>query len=126
MKTCSDAGNILSSEKTGGGINESTFALPFFNMMPYNDTMSLSSKHQKTLGAIFEDPIRSDVEWTDIENLLLALGAEVSEGRGSRVRIYLNGVRAVFHRPHPQKEAGKGALKSMRRFLTEAGVQAEE
>jgi len=32
-------------------------------------------------------------------------------------------VRAVFQRPHPQKETDKGALKSMRRFLIEAGVK---
>ena len=95
-------------------------------MMPYNDTIKLSSKHLKTLRAIFEDPVRSDVEWAGIENLLLALGSELSEGRGSRVRVYLNGVRAVFHRPHPQKETDKGALKSVRRLLTEAGVQLEE
>ncbi len=88
--------------------------------------MKLSSKHHKTLHAVFEDPARSDVAWEDIENLLLALGAELSEGRGSRVRIYLGGVRAVFHRPHPRKETDKGALKSMRRFLSEAGIQPEE
>ena len=40
-----------------------------------------------------------------------------------RVRIALNGVRAVFHRPHPRKEIDKGAVKSMRRFLSEAGVR---
>jgi len=39
------------------------------------------------------------------------------------VRIVLNGVRAVFHRPHPQKETDKGALVSMRRFLINAGVK---
>lgn len=88
--------------------------------------MKLSSKHQKTLRTVFEDPVRSDIEWAGIEQLLLALGAEVSEGRGSRVRVYLKGVRAVFHRPHPQKEIEKGALKSMRRFLTEAGIHLEE
>lgn len=88
--------------------------------------MRLSGKYKKTLRAIFEDPVRSNVEWAAVENLLLALGAELSEGRGSRVRVYLEGVRAVFHRPHPQKETEKGALKSMRRFLTEAGVQLEE
>jgi len=78
------------------------------------------------LGAIFEDPVRSNVAWSDVERLLLALGAETSEGRGSRVRVYLNGVRAVFHRPHPQKETDKGALKSVRRFLAEAGIEPEE
>lgn len=52
-----------------------------------------------------------------------ALGAELSEGRGSRVRVALNGVRAVIHRPHPRKETDKGALRSVRRFLDEAGVK---
>ncbi len=52
------------------------------------------------------------------------LGAEISQGNGSRIRIYLNGVRAVFHRPHPRKETDKCALKSMRRFLIEAGVKS--
>ena len=87
--------------------------------------MTLSSKHRKTLAAILEDPVRADVRWTDIEKLLRALGADLSEGRGSRVRIYLNGVRAV-HRPHPRKETDKGALRSMRRLLLEAGVTGEE
>ena len=87
--------------------------------------MPLSRKHTKTLRAIFEDPVRSDVLWNDIETLLRALETQRSEGRGSRIRFSLNGVRAVFHRPHPQKETDKGTLKSMRRFLTEAGVQPE-
>jgi hypothetical protein len=62
------------------------------------------------------------VVWKDIENMLKNLGAEITEGNGSRVRIALNGIRAVFHRPHPRKETDKGALVSIRRFLTTAGV----
>ena len=58
--------------------------------------------------------------------MLIALGAELTEGRGSRVRIFLNGVKAVFHRPHPQKETDKGALSSMKRFLEAAGVKNDE
>jgi hypothetical protein len=69
--------------------------------------------------------VRSSIAWNDIEKMLLALGAEVSEGRGSRVRIALKGVRAVFHRPHPQKETDKGAVVSMRRFLMEADITPE-
>lgn len=95
-------------------------------MAPYNDTMKLNSKHLRTVHAIFEEPIRSDVKWTDIESLLIALEAELSEGRGSRIRVYLNGIRAVFHRPHPEKETDKGALKAIRRFLTEAGINQKE
>ena len=88
--------------------------------------MGLNKKQAKTLQAIFESPVRSDVAWSDIEKLLAALGADISEGRGSRVRVALGGVRAVFHRPHPQKETDKGALKSVRRFLSKAGFAPEE
>lgn len=86
----------------------------------------MSNKHRKTLRDIFENPIRSNIAWRDIEAMLIAFGAEVSEGQGSRVRIAFGGVRAVFHRPHPQKETDKGAVMSMRRFLTEAGVINDE
>ena len=79
--------------------------------------------HADTLAAIFAQPVRANINWSDIESMLENFGATITEGRGSRVRIALNGVRAVFHRPHPQKETDKGAVKSMRRFLTEAGVQ---
>ncbi len=80
------------------------------------------SKHERTLAAIFADPVRANVKWRDIEALLIAKSAEISEGSGSRVRVALNGVRAVFHRPHPQPDTDKGALQSMRRFLREAGI----
>ena len=85
--------------------------------------MDLSSKHRATLEAIFADPVRPGVAWRDIEALLAACGAEIIEGQGSRVRVALNGARAVFHRPHPRKETDKGALRSVRRFLIEAEVK---
>ena len=74
------------------------------------------------LAAIFETPARSDVEWRKTEMLLKALGAEITEGRGSRVRVSLGGVRAVFHRPHPRKELDRGSVRSMKEFLIRAGV----
>ncbi|SOC83067.1 HicA toxin of toxin-antitoxin [Ensifer adhaerens] len=83
----------------------------------------MSRKHRAMLEAIFTDPVRAGIVWRDIEALLEACGAEISEGQGSRVRVALNGVRAVFHRPHPQKETDKGAVKSVRRFLQEAEIR---
>lgn len=88
--------------------------------------MKLSRPHRKTLQTIFEDPARSNITWTDVVKLQLALGSDLSEGRGSRVRVFLNGVRAVFHRPHTRKETDKSVVKSVRRFLTEAGFKPEE
>ncbi len=65
------------------------------------------------------------MKWPDIEALFINLGAGVSEGSGSRVRVAFNGVRAVFHRPHPKKVTDKGALVSIRRFLINAGISDE-
>ena len=85
--------------------------------------MRLSGGHQSTLTAIFAQPVRANIAWRDIEALFEARGAEIGEGSGSRVRVALNGVRAVFHRPHPHHETDKGAVKPVRRFLWEAEVR---
>ena len=55
-----------------------------------------------------------------------ALGADMSQGRGSRVRVSLKGIKAVFHEPHPEKETNKGAVKAVREFLTNAGIKPED
>ncbi len=83
----------------------------------------MERNHRKTLEAIFEKPERANIPWREVEALFIALGAEISEGNGSRVRVALKDVRAVFHRPHPRKETNKGAVKSVRRFLESAGVK---
>ncbi len=88
------------------------------------DIISCVGKHQRVLEAIFEK--RANIAWADVESMLLPYGAEISEGRGSRVRIALNGARAVFHRPHPKKETDRGAVASLQRFLAEAGIRMEK
>ena len=83
----------------------------------------MNSKHRKTLQDIFNDPVSTAILWRDIETLFIALGAIVKEGAGSRVNILLNERVAVFHRPHPHKETDRGTVKSVRRFLIEAGIK---
>lgn len=83
----------------------------------------MRKKHTDTLKAVFHTPVLSNVKWCDIESLFISLGGSITEGRGSRVRVYLNDRVFVFHRPHPRKETDKGALISVRRFLEEAGVK---
>lgn len=68
-------------------------------MVPWDD-----GKHQRTLEAIFKQPVQSNVVWKDTESLMRHLNTEITEGEGSRVRFALNRVRATFHRPHPKKE----------------------
>jgi hypothetical protein len=83
----------------------------------------MNTKHRKTLEAVFADPVRSDIKWADIEALFAACGAAIEEARGSRLCVELNGRVGHFHRPHPQPDTNKGAVKSVRRFLESAGVK---
>lgn len=83
----------------------------------------MRKKHRKTLAAIFLRPTRSGITWADIESLFKACGAYIEEREGSRVYVELNDVVGHFHRPHPEKEARKSAVDSVRRFLKEAGIQ---
>ena len=83
----------------------------------------MNSKHRKTLAAIFEDPVPSNIPWAAVESLLLAAGARLVEGRGSRVRFEKDGEVATFHRPHPAKEAKRYQLRDARDFLERIGVR---
>lgn len=72
----------------------------------------MNAKQRKTLEAIFTLPVSGNLEWRKVESLLLALGAEMVEGSGSRVTFFLNGRRADFHRPHPGNEALRYRVKA--------------
>jgi len=82
----------------------------------------MNSKHRKTLEQIFSEPVHKSMEWSRIESLFLALGADVIEGDGSRVRFVLNEVVGSFHRPHPSKDAKPYQVRDARDFLEQAGV----
>lgn len=82
----------------------------------------MNSKHRKTLAALFADPINGNIEWRQIEALLLALGAETEEGHGSRIALELRGEKWATHRPHPGQEALRYRVKDVRKFLTNAGI----
>ena len=83
---------------------------------------SLNARHQKTLQMIFSLPTPATLEWRKIESLLVALGAKVSEGNGSRVRFEINQIVASFHRPHPDKEAKVYQVRDAMAFLIAVGV----
>jgi len=57
----------------------------------------MKREHQKILERIFARPASGTLPWRDIETLLIALGAEVSEREGSRVGVKLFGEVRLFH-----------------------------
>ena len=83
----------------------------------------MNSKHQKTLAAVFTDPVSGTIEWAAVEGLLLAAGARLIEGRGSRVRFEKDGEIGTFHRPHPAKEAKRYQVRDARDFLERIGIR---
>lgn len=91
--------------------------------LPIWHNEAVNRPHLKTLQAVFFQPVPTTLEWRRIEALFIALGAEVVEGSGSRVRFVLNGVVATFHRPHPTKEAKPYQVRDARTFLENAGVK---
>lgn len=83
----------------------------------------MNARHRRTLGAIHTDPVPGTLEWAAIEAILLAVGCELIEGSGSRVRFHKDGMVESFHRPHPAKEAKRYQVRAARAYLTRLGVQ---
>jgi hypothetical protein len=82
----------------------------------------MTSRHLRTLAAVFEVPVRTNILWYDIEAMLRYLGAEIEERAGSRVSVTLRGKPVVFHRPHPRKEATRLTVRDVRDYLKVVGV----
>ncbi|WP_407079462.1 type II toxin-antitoxin system HicA family toxin [Candidatus Regiella insecticola] len=80
-------------------------------------------KQAEILKKVLRKPPPSNIKWADIESLIVALGGEVKQSSGSRVRFLLNGSIARFHRPHPSPDTDKGALVSLREWLESIGIQ---
>ena len=83
----------------------------------------MNKAQEATLNAIFQRPTKANIRWAAIESLVRSLGGEIIEREGSRVAAKLNGITAIFHRPHPRPETKKGAVDAVRQFLLNAGVK---
>jgi len=71
---------------------------------------------------MFRVPTAATVTWASFALVVTAPGGDVEPGDGSRRRMRLNGVVAVFHRPHPQPNMKKGSVESARELLLKAGL----
>lgn len=83
----------------------------------------MNNKKRAVLQAVFTEPTSGTIRWASIEGLLVAVGCNVIEGKGSRVRFAKDGRVALFHRPHPEKEAKKYQVEATREYLIKLGVQ---
>ena len=83
----------------------------------------MNAKHRKTLRAIFTKPTSPSIVFNEIEALLLALGGQVHEREGSRIKITIKGEQWRCHRPHPGKEARRYQVEEIRELLERIGEQ---
>lgn len=81
----------------------------------------MKRNHRKTLAEIFRHPVNGALEWARIESLLIHIGCDVIEGAGSQVSFCKAGQILNVHRPHPQKEALRYRVKTVRDFLESIG-----
>lgn len=87
---------------------------------------AMQKKYARTLESIFRQPISANIKFKDIESLFIALGATVQEREGSRIAIILDAQVKVFHRPHPSPMTDKGAVASIRKWLTDLGYEPKK
>lgn len=88
--------------------------------------MDLNNKQSQILELIFTNPIPYNILWKDIESLFIALGADITQGKGSRVRVKLNDVKAVFHEPHPKMRQIKEQSNLLENFLLRQELKYDE
>ena len=80
----------------------------------------MNKKQRKTYEAIFATPIKRNIVWNEVVSLVEAMGGNVVQGNGSRVRFSMNGISLNIHSPHPQKELKRYQVKDVRVFIETA------
>ncbi len=83
----------------------------------------MNAKQRKTLQRLLQRPTPAEIGWDDITSLFSALGATITEGTGSRVRVTLNGADFHVHVPHPRRVCTRTMIRGVRDFLIAAEVK---
>lgn len=83
----------------------------------------MNSKHQRTLEAIWAEPVDGNLGWARIESLPKALGCRVVADAGSSVTFEWKGTRVTFDRPQPGGEALRYRIRAIRELLGKMGHQ---
>ena len=82
----------------------------------------MSRKHEHLIRAIFHEPAGGNIHWREVESLLHHLSATVEHLSGARLRVRLNGIEGVLHRPHHSNVLDRQGIRSLREYLAHAKV----
>lgn len=82
----------------------------------------MSRHHANLIRTIFHDPPSGNIHWREIESLLKHVGATLEPISGARIRMSLNRMEGVLHRPHHSNTLDAKSILHVRGFLARAGV----
>ena len=82
----------------------------------------MSRHHANLIRTIYHDPPSGNVHWREIESLLRHVGAVLEPISGARIRMTLNRMEGVLHRPHHSNTLDAKSILHLRGFLARAGV----
>jgi hypothetical protein len=80
----------------------------------------MSHKHAQLLRTLFHDPISGNIHWREVESLLNHLGAEIESLSGARLRVKINRMEGILHRPHHGNTLDRSAVRHLREYLAHA------
>ncbi len=80
----------------------------------------MNHRHRKVLHAVFAHPINANINFKDVEHLLVELGAAVENKRGNRIGVTLKGNTASFR--HAGHSMSPDEVAQVRKFLESCGV----
>jgi hypothetical protein len=82
----------------------------------------MGHKHESLIRSIFSEPASGNIHWREVESLLHHLGATVESLSGARLRVRLNGVEGILHRPHHSNVLDRQGIRHVREYLAHAGM----
>lgn len=86
------------------------------------ESRTMSHKQENFLRTLFHDPVSGNIHWREVESLLRHLDADIQQLSGARLRVTLNGVEGILHRPHHSNVLDRSGVKHVREFLARARV----
>lgn len=85
--------------------------------------MKLNSRQTKIYNEIWVMPHSRKLRFSEVSNLLVALGCDRSRKGGANVVFELNGKAWGMHPPHPQPYIKRPYIKDLRKFLVDSGIE---
>jgi len=87
----------------------------------------MNHRHRRTLTRLFAHPIQTDIEWSRVEALFHALGAEVAFTHADRLKVKMPAGQETFVTlPKTHQLQEKDDVMRIRRFLEECGVTPKD